>query len=295
MKMIKLLIISTAFIIAVAGCNLPSQPVEPDLTQVGTYVQQTIAAMVTATPAIPATPAIDPATATNTPLQVNITPIADTVEPSATPEPTATFTPTPTIAPENPKATLGNPAYVDPLTTGGNFGLENKPYKDTVSEYYIENGHMVMKSYATNNFHSWRLTYPTPRNFYLEAPITTQSCSGTDAYGLFFLTPDYEGGLGYYFGVTCDGQFYFHERDKVSTIKYIDTRSTDKLRPGPGQTNVLGVWVKDQTIRLYINDAFIAEVSDAGIEKEGHFGVFVAARHGAFTATMDEIKYWDLR
>ncbi len=296
-KRLFLIFIGTILLVSLAGCNLPGQQATPDLTQVGTYVQQTIAAMASATPEISQqteAPAID-ATASVTPENVFISPIVPTQTFTATPEPTATLTPTPTIAPENPKAALGNPVYVDPLDTGGNFGLENKPYKDEVSEFYIDRGVMVMKSYALNNFHSWRLTYPRPRNFYLEAPITTQTCSGADAYGFFFLTPDYGSGLGFYYGVTCDGQYYLFKRDKTAVTRLIEPIATDKLRAGAGQTNLLGVWVKDQTIRLYANDAFVAEINNAGIEGEGHFGVFVAGRSGAFSATMAEIKYWDVR
>jgi len=268
-----------------AGCNVPGQQKAPDMDAVATRVQQTLAARPTAT---------SQPTATTAPVELpTATQPAATELPTATPQIIELSTATLTATVENPKQNLGNPVYRDELNTGSNFGIQGAGYKDDQMQFYVENSSMVMKSFSTNGYRGWRLTYPRPSSYYLEAPFQTTFCSGGDQYGLNFHAPDYSNGFGYYFSITCDGNFSLTKNDNTGAYTLINSTFSDKIKTGSGQTNLLGVAVKGQVIKLYINDSFIQEVNDAILTGEGHFGVFVSGRSGALTVTMSDIQYWN--
>ena len=55
----------------------------------------------------------------------------------------------------------------------------------------------------------------------------------------------------------------------------------------------LGVWVKGNTIRLYINGKFLQEINDNALLNDGYFGLFINARQTpGLTIKMDDIAYW---
>lgn len=276
------------FSIFLTSCSVPGQQKAPDMNAVATRVQQTLDARPTATPA-----PTDAPTATELPAQPT-TASPPTEAPTSTPEVIILSTITPTATLENPKQNLGSPAYRDELNTGSNFGVQGAGYKDDQMQFYVENSAMVMKSFSTNGYRGWRLTYPRPTSYYLEAPFQTTFCANGDLYGLNFHSPDYSNGYGYYYGITCDGNFSLTKNDNTGTYTLINSTFSDKIRAGSGQTNLMGVSVKGQTIKLYINDSFIQEVTDSKLSGEGHFGVFVSGRSGALTVTMSDIQYWNI-
>ena len=67
----------------------------------------------------------------------------------------------------------------------------------------------------------------------------------------------------------------------------------DSINTGSNKTNILGVWAKDDRIRLYANGQFLQEISNASLINDGHFGLFINARETpGFTIKLDEISYW---
>jgi hypothetical protein len=261
-------------------------PQEP----VSTTVAATLTANPLAVPSQPVTP-VPPATSTATP----VTPTAtDTPKPTSTPE--FTSTPTFTSTPDDITSSLGQPTWKSTFDNSSAFFQKGvNSYEDDHTRFVIANGVMTINSFGSPNWVGWRLTYPTPKNFYLEAYFHTQECSGKDRYGLVFRAPDYESGNGYYYGFACDGSYSLSRSTDSGNATPVSWTSSDVILAGSGQTNRMGVWITGDTIKLYANGKLLQELVDPGILDAGHFGAFIAyAVTSNFTVDMDNIAYWNM-
>jgi hypothetical protein len=213
--------------------------------------------------------------------------------PSNTPDPILS-TVTPTSTQENLKDSLGMPAWRDDLNNSGNWNL-NIPNTDTPNvTIKIENGLLVMTRSVTYGGKNWWLNYQKIQDLYLEGKFITQECSSDDQYGLVIRAPNYSDGFGYYFTVTCDGNFNLMHWDTNGAINLFKWEKSEAIQSGPNQTNILGIWAKGDLIRLYANGKMIKEVRDSSITNTGHFGLFIDSRQtSGFTIKLDEIAYWN--
>jgi hypothetical protein len=263
-----------------SACNLPTAAtatITPTADAVATQVSQLLTEMPTAT--------------------------IDQPEPGITPEPAATATvdiptdtPVPptatlTLAPSGPQETLGSPSWRDTLDTGKSFyQFENENTRVT-----HENGNLILSGLTANGWHGWSLTFTQqPDNFYIEATMVPQACSGSDVYGLVFRAPDVSS--GYFFGVTCDGRYSLLARnfEDGMTIPLIQLSSSDSIQSGANAVNRLGVMAQGDRIGLYANGTLLQEIVDANYEK-GYFGAYVAANQTpGFTVWLDDISLWNL-
>ncbi len=264
-----------------SACNLPSRPPTPQ----GNFVETTVANTSTSQPIV------------ITPLQTDTVPvlITETITPEFTNTPTEIFTDTPTatLEPQNLKSTLGDPTRIYQFNDGAAFGLE-EPYNDGITSFTVTNGKLVMSSQNTNGYRGWRLTSPTPEDFYLEGIFQTLQCSGKDQYGLVFRAEDYTSGKGYYLAVSCDGFYKLTKWTDSGTATIKDWTSTDILISGGYQNNLIGVYAQDDNITIYINDHKVDELKDSSFTGGGHFGVFIAGEETmGFTVEVDSISYWD--
>jgi hypothetical protein len=270
----KLLWILPFCLLVLASCNFPlSKTPSISASEISTRVAQTLQA--SANPENPtATPSLIPTTSLLT------------VTPTFTP----TVTPTATTSPDDPRLTLGNPTFTGLFTKSSSFGL---PYSDDSITMNITNGSMFMVSSKSRNFH-WRLTYPTPRDFYLEGKFKTIACSGSDYYGLVMRSTNYDDGVGYYFGISCNGQYYLMRYNGTDPNIIIDWTTDPALLAGQNQENRIGVMLKEDQISLYINGKFIQKVSNDTIKEKGHFGVFqYPVDTSNMTIEVEEINEWD--
>jgi hypothetical protein len=213
-----------------------------------------------------------------------------------TPNPSASATPNPTITPTpaDPKTTLGSPVYADTFSSGSAFGL-NSPYSDDAVVMKVENGNLTMAATRVYSGYRWRLTYLTPKDYYVEGTFTTKYCSGDDFYGLVMRAPNYTDGRGYYFGVSCGGEYYFTHNDGGDDIVLADWTSDSAILTGTNQQNRLGVMLKDKHFSLYINGKLVKELDDDGINANGYFGVFIYSIEQAnMTIDVEEIDQWNL-
>jgi len=281
-KTIAILILLTFLL---TSCNFPLAKPTPDLNVVSTKVAATLAAV-------------------QTQAQTTVPPAATEAVPSPTlpptPEPTLTPTgqpsPTPTATPPvgDPALILGEPGFFDTFSNGTSFGLAN-PYEDEAVSIKVENGAMVFKSKRINNGIRWRLTSRNPQDLYLEGRFNITSCSGADQYGLVMRAPTYTDGIGYYFGVTCSGQYYLLRWDKEGQNTLVSLTSDASILSGSGQVNRLGIMADGETIRLYLNGKLVKELTDKGILDKGYIGAFVSAREDLnFTVQLEELKLWTL-
>jgi hypothetical protein len=275
----KLLIVPFCFLI-LTSCNFPlTKSPSVDANEVGTRVAQTIqaASSQTSIPVIASETAVPKKT------------ITSTITPTNTPQPTAT------TSPDDPRLTLGNPTFTETFTNGSSFGLKT-PYTDDAITMTVEGGVLQMVSSRLKGGIHWRLAYLTPRNQYLEGTFKTVNCSGSDFYGLVLRSPDYSSGIGYYFALSCSGQYSLFRLDGANqTNTLIDNTSDSAILPGSGQENRIGIMVKDSQISLYINSKLVNQTSNDVIKDGGHYGVFQSAvENPSMTVDVEEINEWDL-
>lgn len=273
----KLSIIILLSLLSLTSCNLPLVKSTPNTDVVATRVAQTLSAQ---------------PSATLQPTQE----VLPTIE-LTTPPPTATLTvtSTPTTSPGDPKLTLGSPNFQDTFNGGNAFGLQGSPYEDDAVRISMQSGAINFTSLAINAGKRWRLTSPQPRNFYLEGTFKTINCSGYDHFGLVMRAPSYSDGIGYYFGVSCNGQYIFQRWDGSGTSTVIGWASDPNIKTGPNQTNRIGVKAVDDTFKLYVNGYLVKEFTDSGLTAKGHFGAYVTALENSnFTVDLEELLEWNL-
>lgn len=222
--------------------------------------------------------------------------IIDTLAPPSiiqtlTPSPSPSMTPTSTDLFQS----LGNPFWSNDLNSGSAFGL-NAPITDDYTKFEISSGKMVLTSQTTTGGKGWRMTDRGLSDFYLEGTFITGACSGSDQYGLVFRAPDYSSGNGYYYSVTCGGQYSLMIWDLDNTkTNIIGWNSSDAIITGSNQTNKLGVWVKGSTIKLFVNGKLLQEISNATYNTATKLGAFVAGKETLyFQIGLDQIKLWAL-
>jgi hypothetical protein len=266
-----------------SGCNLPTAA-EPTLAPTADAVATQVSQLLTQMPTL--TTQAEPE---NTPEPAATE--AETADiPTDTPVPTA-VEPTPTLAPSGPQESLGSPSWRDTLDTGKSF----YQFETENTRVTHENGRLILSGLTANGWHGWSLTFTQqPGNFYIEAAMTPQACSGSDIYGLVFRAPDVSS--GYFFGVTCDGRYNLLARDFEDgmNIPLVQLTSSDAIQSGADSTNRLGIMAQGDRFALYVNGTLLREIVDANFEK-GYFGAFVAANQTpGFTVWMDEISLWNL-
>lgn len=198
------------------------------------------------------------------------------------------------------KLTLGTPTYTDSGSTLSAWSADpvDEIVVEGITTFSIDNGRLAMQSSQTGKFH-WRLNYQEFADGYLEAKFETGNCSGNDQYGLIFRAPDYSNGVGYYFTMTCDGHYGLREKTDPNTYMndaemIIPLTESDKINAGANQVNILGVQADGSSLKLYMNDELLDEISNANLTNTGHMGVYIYARQTAgFTVYLDEISFWN--
>ena len=281
-----------ALTLTLTACNLPvgNTPAPSDADEIATRVAETLtlAAGGASTPLPPGEQTPEGATAT---------PALPPAEPTLTetPQPTLTPTPTATVNNSDPRQSLGAPAWQDTLDDGDAWGLDSTGYQDDYLGIKIENSSMFLTSYQALGWHSWRLNGQRPQNFYLEATLRPQNCSGSDAYGLVFRAPDYDSGRGYYLRLRCNGQFVLSAWPDDGMDNLSEWQTHSAFVGGANQTNRIGVLVNGSSLAVYANGTLVQTVTDSSFSDAGHIGVFISAvSTPGFTVEMSEISYWNL-
>ena len=210
--------------------------------------------------------------------------------PSDDEEKTPTETPLPDF---DPAKDLGAPTWSDNLDSGEYWSVESGPVKIDTTTISHENGKLVIEASAVGKGNNWWLTYLKFKDAYLEGEFSAENCSGDDQYGLVFRAPDYNSGFSYYFHVTCDGRYDLRRWNGSGSSMLLGMPSSNMINEGPGEINKLGVWIKGNVIRLYVNGIKVDELTDDGLTGEGHFGVFINAKQtSGLKIYLDEISYW---
>ena len=298
-------LLTVILIVSTSACTLSTERLRGTATSQAYQVATQVAVMLTSTVNANAlTPTITTgegtqAMSTTTPTPFVSPSVTSTSSPTltATPTPTLLATtapssqPSPTLSPDDPKANLGKPTWSTTFANGKAFGLDTAVDNP---EYHFEvtNGAMEMIGKKTDGFHAWRLVFNSIQNFYLEAPFQTSTCSGLDRYGFIFRSPD--NNTGYFYGVSCDGQFSLRILGSNGFSDLIKWTKSNDLHAGSNQINVLGVMAKDNTLTLYANGHSLGSMTDSTFTK-GVFGYFIASINTPnFTVQSNTISYWNI-
>jgi hypothetical protein len=220
--------------------------------------------------------------------------------PTVTPEPTIstvvpteTLAPTPTLNSEDPVKSLGQPNWKDELTNAGNWFLSGSFSSDN-TKFYPSGGGIVASSASVNDGLRWYLYYEKkPKDIYIEAKYDISKCSGKDQYGIVFRAPNMEDGYAFYYAVTCDGGYNLRKWDSTGLSVILENSIGNSINTGSDKTNILGVWAKNDRIRLYANGQFLQEILNTSLSNDGFFGLLINAKETpGFTIKLDEISYW---
>lgn len=185
---------------------------------------------------------------------------------------------------------LGTATWTDNLDTANNWYL-----LDTANTKFTEgDGNLVMTSINPGGGEEWGLSdKPSIDDYYLQATfITGSSCSGLDRYGLLARAPEPD--KGYVFEFSCDGHYRLYTWDGQNYHAIQEWRTASPIKIGANQTNIMGIWMKDNTIRLYANAYKLAELTD-GTFDHGQFGLVVSSiETNNLKIYVDQVAYWDL-
>ena len=272
----KKMLITFLLIFFLSSCNLPATPTEAPIGAIKTAVAETLVRLSSKTPELS-----------------GIYELKSTMSPTSelanTATPTLTHTNTSTVSSENPKNTLGTPAWTSNLDDTKSWYQDDDEY--TVIE--SKPGALVLKSLQPVGWHGWSMHYRILEDFYLEAVIRVNNCASADRYGIAFRSPDYT--KGYYFGLTCNGDYLLNKNDGSKFVPIINPTKSNNINPGSGQSNIIGAKMIKSRLSFYINNKLIQEIDDGSYDK-GTFGIFIAAfTTPGFSVELDEISYWIIK
>jgi hypothetical protein len=274
----KKILITSLIAILIVGCNFLTSQSPEFRNNISTKVSQQL----TASPV----------------KSVNTTEIPPTVDSAMTPSPkgpqstetesvTPTATLTPTLSPDDPRIKLGAPAWKE------DFSKANKnfyQYEDDQTRFVYDSGSLVLTAKNPNGWVNWSLSYPKPKDFYLEATFKVDTCSGLDRYGLVFRAPDITN--GYFFGFSCDGKYSLRIYNQQGDL--IPWTPNPAILSGSNQVNRIGILAMGDRYAFYANGKLLQETKETTFTEGGLFGAFIAsANTGNFTVHMDEIAFWN--
>ncbi len=185
---------------------------------------------------------------------------------------------------------LGPATWTDNMDTADNWYL-----LDTANTKFTQGeGKLVMTAKSPSSGDEWGLSdKPALKDYYLQATfITGDSCSGLDHYGLLARAPDPNS--GYVLEFSCDGHYRLYKWDGKNYTALQEWHTTSTIHTGANQTNIMGLWMKGSTLRVYANGFKLAEFTDSTYG-QGQFGLTIGSVNtNNLTVNVDQVAYWDL-
>jgi hypothetical protein len=185
---------------------------------------------------------------------------------------------------------LGPATWTDNMDTADNWYL-----LDTANTKFTEgDGKLVMTAKNPTGADEWGLSSkPSIKDYYLQATfITGGTCSGLDHYGLLARAPDPN--KGYVLEFSCDGHYRLYKWDGKNYNALQEWHTTSTIHTGANQTNIMGIWMKGTTLRIYANGFKVAEFTDSTYD-EGQFGLVIGSVNTTnLDVSVDQVAYWDL-
>jgi hypothetical protein len=223
---------------------------------------------------------------TETPQEVDSQP-TEVIPPTETETPIPTITLTPTLSPGDPLLRLGTPSWKESFEKSNQNFYQ---YEDNMVRFIYENGDLVLTAKNPNSGTYWSMSYPKPKNFYLEATFKTETCVGNDQYGVIFRAPNYDD--GYFLGITCDGKYSLRIYSQKGTL--IPLTANPAINAGSNQVNRIGILAQDDRYAFYANGKLLQETKESTFVDAGLFGAFIASNNTTnFTVRMADLSFWN--
>jgi len=244
---------------------------------------------VTSTPAAEA-PAAQAPTATT---QAQVGAGQDAAAPTKTSAPLIKF---------DPYVSLGNPNYINKFEVAYLDEWAQPETKKLPDNSEIRLQFKDGKLYVTGKqreFSTWWFSYHNLKDFYVEMTFDSETCSGSDAYGIILRGPAHLAGVsyGYVAALTCDGHYWVFRLDGINpwqVKELVDETKSDTVNAGSDKLNVIGVRADGETITVYANGYQVAQVKDNKYS-QGRIGVYVRAVNTSnYTYRLTKLAYWIL-
>ena len=188
---------------------------------------------------------------------------------------------------------LGEPTWWDSFDEDNGYIYQGK---NNITSYEIKNGNLEIT--AINPIGDvWQIAKNHVLfNIFFELIVTTgETCVGKDGYGVLLRAPDQADGVidsGYIFGFTCDGMYRIYRMDNGEYNSIQEWTASNFIRPGPNQTNRLGINADGNKFQLFANGEFLTEFVDSNYPS-GLFGTMVRSETtNNFKINIEEIAYW---
>ncbi len=186
---------------------------------------------------------------------------------------------------------LGTATWTDNMDTADNWYLLN-----TDNTKFTEgDGKLVMTHKSPSTGDEWDVSNKASMtDYYLQATfITGSACAGLDRYGLLARAPSPD--MGYVLEFSCDGHYRLYSWDGKNYNAIQEWQAVASIKTGPNQTNIMGIWMKGSTLRVYANGFKLAEFTDNKFD-HGQFGLVIgSAETNNFTTSVDQVSYWTLQ
>ena len=270
------------------------ETIASQLTQIGNPTTGATLLAAPATGGLP--PVLDtptetlPSTSTPLPTKTPLPSNTPTITLTATRTPIPSKTPVPSATGADPKARLGDPDWQDTFQNANFWPI----YNDEHVSMQIQGGKLSMTASKADGYEAFMLSSPVLTDFYLEAEIHTGACSGRDRYGLLARAPGFSPIQVYTFGFTCDGYYSLRIWDGTKFVMIVEWKTSEFIKTGPDQTNVLGFMAEGNKITLLANGNLLEEVEDDTFSS-GYFGLFIGATNTpGFIVNVTKVSYWEI-
>lgn len=138
------------------------------------------------------------------------------------------------------------------------------------------------------------LDYHPKADYYLSVDVTLPICSdSSDYYGVFFRYGDKDNYDR--FLINCQGQTRVEQRYGGKMLPLADWSVNGQIRSSGPQKFTLGMRIKGETLRFFINDVFLYETKDT-LLKSGAIGLLANSQGvSPISVSFSNFKIYDLR
>ena len=207
---------------------------------------------------------------------------------TATPTQRTTSQPEPSPTTFNPKEALGELIFEDDFSKT-NLWQTSK----TVSGNTVYGESSLSLAVAGNKSNLTSLSpYTLPQDFFLELSASVSLCQYGDQYGILFW--HLSSGDTYRLVVTCDGRLRLELISGSGGTVLQDWTYASRMIPGAPAEHLIGIWVWNGVIYIFINGVSQFEVKTT-TDRSGGLGVYArAAGDTAMTVGISQLKVFNV-
>lgn len=228
---------------------------------------------------------------TATPMEIvdaEPSPTIDWFPATATPTSQPVIGQTPTPITFDPTANLGEMLVEDDFSDPTLW----KTSKSTAGNVVYGEGNLSLAVAGNKSSLNSLSPYALPQDFYLEMSVRVSLCQYGDQYGMLFW--HINSGDSYRLSLTCDGRLRLELLAGNSGVVLQDWTYASKMMPGAPAEHLIGLWVKEGEIQVFINGTYQFSLKTRS-DRAGGLGVFArAAGDTAMTVGFSGLKVFQV-